>query len=104
MRRIATLALLAAACLALAAAPAQASRTLLTEKLLHPASGDPPPEGEIEGACGLAVSPLSDTLYVSDYYHRAVHSFPRFGTFSGSLDGIELTEGRGVMESHTALW
>jgi hypothetical protein len=27
-----------------------------------------------------------------------------FGTFSGSLDGIELREGRGVMESHSALW
>lgn len=28
----------------------------------------------------------------------------RFGTFTGSLDGIELDEARGVMESHTALW
>jgi Protein of unknown function (DUF2804) len=28
----------------------------------------------------------------------------RFGTFSGSLDGIDLAEARGVMESHTALW
>ena len=28
----------------------------------------------------------------------------RFGTFTGSLDGLELAEGRGVMESHTALW
>jgi len=36
-------------------------------------------------------------LVRSTYRHR-------FGTFSGSLDGIELAEGRGVMESHTALW
>lgn len=28
----------------------------------------------------------------------------RFGTFSGSLDGIELAEGRGVMEECRALW
>jgi Protein of unknown function (DUF2804) len=28
----------------------------------------------------------------------------RFGTFSGSLDGVELASARGVMESHDALW
>jgi hypothetical protein len=28
----------------------------------------------------------------------------RFGTFTGSLDGIELAGGRGVMEEHEALW
>ena len=27
-----------------------------------------------------------------------------FGTFSGSLDGIELADGIGVMESHEATW
>jgi Protein of unknown function (DUF2804) len=36
-------------------------------------------------------------LVRSTYRHR-------FGTFTGRLDGIELGEGRGVMESHTALW
>ncbi|MFT3863610.1 MAG: DUF2804 family protein [Solirubrobacterales bacterium] len=36
-------------------------------------------------------------LIRSTYRHR-------FGTFSGSLDGIPLREGRGVMESHDALW
>jgi hypothetical protein len=36
-------------------------------------------------------------LVRSTYRHR-------FGTFSGSLDGLELREGRGVMESHTARW
>lgn len=28
----------------------------------------------------------------------------RFGTFTGSLDGVELAEGYGVMEEHEALW
>jgi hypothetical protein len=36
-------------------------------------------------------------LVRSTYRHR-------FGTFTGSLDGIPLAEGRGVMESHSALW
>jgi uncharacterized protein DUF2804 len=36
-------------------------------------------------------------LIRSTYRHQ-------FGTFSGTLDGIELAAGRGVMESHTALW
>jgi hypothetical protein len=36
-------------------------------------------------------------LVRSTYRHR-------FGTFAGALEGIELREGRGVMESHTALW
>ena len=28
----------------------------------------------------------------------------RFGTFSGSLDGVELSEAFGVMEEHEAVW
>lgn len=36
-------------------------------------------------------------LIRSTYRHR-------FGTFSGGLGGLDLREGRGVMESHTALW
>ena len=36
-------------------------------------------------------------LVRSTYRHR-------FGTFSGALDGIQLREGFGVMESHDALW
>ena len=41
----------------------------------------------------------SDNLLVfrSRYRHR-------FGTFSGSLDGIELGEGFGVMEEHEVVW
>jgi len=40
-------------------------------------------EGQIEGACGLAVS-SGGTLYVSDYYHRAVHSFALDGFYEGT--------------------
>ena len=36
-------------------------------------------------------------LVKSDYVHR-------FGTFTGSLDGHELSEGSGVMEHHSAVW
>lgn len=36
-------------------------------------------------------------LVRSDYTHR-------FGTFTGSLDGIELESGAGVMEEHRAVW
>src|SRR5882724_6030186 len=44
----------------------------------------PAAEQQIEGACGLAISPTG-TLYVSDYYHRAVHAFTLSGTY-GSTD------------------
>lgn len=43
------------------------------------------PEGQIEGACGLAVSPDSEALAVSDYYHRAIHFFNSGGIFIKSL-------------------
>ncbi len=38
------------------------------------------PGEEIDGACGLAVSP-DGTLYVSDYYHRTIHSFGLSGVY-----------------------
>jgi len=40
-------------------------------------------EGQIEGACGLAVAP-SGSLLISDYYHRFVHTFSGFGLYEGS--------------------
>jgi len=62
---------------ALGAGPAQANRALLTEEALKtdpdPKAPKPPPEGEIEGACGVAVSGAQ--IYVSDYYHRFVEVF-----------------------------
>lgn len=42
------------------------------------------PEGQIEGACGVAVAPASQTLYVADYYHRAIEAFSPSGVFEGS--------------------
>lgn len=58
-------------------------------ELLEPV---PPPEGQIEGPCGLAVR--DGSLYVSDYHHNLVDLFtvvPGFGErfpFAGQLKGI----------------
>lgn len=49
------------------------------EWLEPPGFGD----GSIEGACGLAIFP-SGPLYVSDYYHRAVHFYSLAGSYSGT--------------------
>jgi DNA-binding beta-propeller fold protein YncE len=51
---------------------------LLTDKA-------PSPEGKVEGACGVALSPLSGGIYVSDYYHRAVDVFSPGGVYAGSI-------------------
>lgn len=69
----------------LAPAPAHAFRPLLSEAFLKTTSCDhcgggvlpmmPPPEGELEDPCGLAISPAGDQIYVADYYHRAIDSF-----------------------------
>jgi hypothetical protein len=60
-----------------AAAPAQADRTLITQKTLVPVTDPqkpaPLPDGQVEGACGLALG--LGNLYVSDYYHGAVDVF-----------------------------
>jgi DNA-binding beta-propeller fold protein YncE len=45
----------------------------------------PPPEGEIEGACGLAIPAASGNLYVSDYYHRAVDVFNQAGEYKSQI-------------------
>jgi DNA-binding beta-propeller fold protein YncE len=62
------------ACLLLgAAAPnAEAGRALLSAAAVEAAAA--PPEGQIEGPCGLAVSPSGD-LYLADYYHRTIDRF-----------------------------
>jgi DNA-binding beta-propeller fold protein YncE len=70
--------------LAAGAAPAVASRALLTEALLHTGPGSPPPEGEVEGACGLAVAP-GGPLYIADYYHRAVDLFSTQGDYQSQI-------------------
>jgi hypothetical protein len=72
---------------AFAAAPAQAGRALLSQEFLHTSltpTPIPPPEAQIEGACGLAISPGGD-IYVSDYYHRVIDVFSSAGMFSSQL-------------------
>ncbi|MGH2973674.1 MAG: hypothetical protein ACRDLL_02230 [Solirubrobacterales bacterium] len=67
-------------------APAHANRVLLDEELLRVNEKPPPPEGEIEGACGLAVSPAPvSNLYVSDYYHRVVDAFDLSGLYESQI-------------------
>ncbi|HEY2333558.1 MAG TPA: hypothetical protein VGH58_00935 [Solirubrobacterales bacterium] len=65
--------------LSIGASSAQANRALLSKEALQvshePENLIPPPDGEIEGACGLAFS--GSTLYVSDYYHGAIYSYSR---------------------------
>ena len=80
---------------------ADASRTLLREAALdtdHCAhcpetleGTQPPPEGQIEGPCGLAVSPAS-RVYVADYYHRVIDVFglPSSSTPGGYISQIAL--------------
>jgi hypothetical protein len=63
--------------LSLFAAGAQANRALITETAAktdpNPKKPIPPPEGEIEGACGVEFA--EEKIYVSDYYHQAVERF-----------------------------
>jgi DNA-binding beta-propeller fold protein YncE len=83
-----------AACLAAWAAPALAFRPLLSEAFLRvshckhcaPSSeGDvPPPEGQLEDPCGLAIAP-SGSIYVADYYHRAVDVFSGSGDYGSQI-------------------
>jgi hypothetical protein len=41
-------------------------------------------EEQIEGACGLAVHASTHALYVSDYYHRAVHTYTVSGIYQST--------------------
>ncbi|HWA53896.1 MAG TPA: hypothetical protein VG816_06965, partial [Solirubrobacterales bacterium] len=40
-------------------------------------------DGQIEGACGIAIAP-TESFYVSDYYHRAIDRFSLLGLFQSS--------------------
>ncbi len=44
-------------------------------------------DGQVEGACGLAVTP-SESFYVSDYYHRAIYRFSTIGLYQSTLELI----------------
>jgi len=90
--------LCAAALVALAvaaAAPAQAYRPLLSEAFFktsfckHCEAGGgeplkPPPEGQLEDPCGLAVAPGGE-VYVADYYHRTVDVFFSNGLYESQI-------------------
>jgi DNA-binding beta-propeller fold protein YncE len=90
-------------CLLIAAAippAADAGRTLLSEAALETAhcahcidvnAAMPPPEGQIEGPCGLAISPTG-RVYLADYYHRVVDVFgpPSAGARGTYLSQIAL--------------
>lgn len=79
------------ACLALAgAAPnAEADRTLLSEAALETAAL--PSEAQIEGPCGLAVSPAG-VVHLADYYHRTIDRFsiPTAGTRGAYISRLVL--------------
>ncbi len=73
---------------------AQAHRSLITKELLKTDEPEriPPPEGQIEGACGIAIAP-NGNLYVSDYYHSLVDVFSPSGGYIfqfavNPLDGV----------------
>ena len=76
--------LVAAAFLALSSGPAAASRVLLSESFLETEAPHGPPQGQIEGACGLAVTP-SGQIYASDYYHRVVDLFGSSGLYVSQI-------------------
>jgi DNA-binding beta-propeller fold protein YncE len=61
---------------------AEADRTLLSEASL--ATTAAPPEGQVEGPCGLAVSPTGG-VYLADYYHRTIDAF---GAPSADAPGV----------------
>ncbi|HEX4669367.1 MAG TPA: hypothetical protein VH275_05275 [Solirubrobacterales bacterium] len=84
-----------------APAPASAFRELITTEALKPETA---PAGEIEGACGAAIPPGGGSIYVSDYYHRAVEAFDlSSGSYfsqialpGGPISGIGINELDGV--------
>jgi DNA-binding beta-propeller fold protein YncE len=87
---------------ALAATPADAYRPLLSDAFLRTDLKPPPPEGELEDPCGVAIAPNGE-IYVSDYYHRTVDVFSAAGLYysqialpGGPITGIGSNELDGV--------
>jgi hypothetical protein len=82
--------LLAAAFLALGAAPALAAPGANPLFILQPKPNPnspvqiPPPSGEFSGPCGLAVD-QSANLYIADYYHHAIDVYSAGGGYSTQL-------------------
>src|SRR6476620_347896 len=80
-----------------AAHPAQAQRQIQSEAAVattycrhcpppepFPKTLVPPPEGEIEGACGLALD-SQGRIYVADYYHRRVDVYAGSGAYDSQI-------------------
>lgn len=76
--------------------------------------GEPtePPPARFEGMAAVELGEAGVLHFASEAEHAHDDNFllirsryrHRFGTFTGSLAGFELTEGLGVMEEHDALW
>jgi hypothetical protein len=92
------LAVLGVLALALTAAPlAHAERTLLGPLGLKT---EETPGGQIEGACGVAVS--GATIYISDYYHHGIDLFDLNGKkYQGQIPGNPLDGPCGLALSST---
>jgi len=60
----------------------------------------------IDLASGESLAFSSESQHARDDNYLLIRSRYRhsFGSFTGSLNGVELAEGRGVMEEHDALW
>jgi|GEM_PF-2135573 len=99
IRRVALLALLGLLMEVALAPAANAERDLLSEAALETkecakctgsiAKVVPPPEGQIEGPCGLATSAAGE-VYLADYFHRVIDVFDQPvgglpGAYSGQL-------------------
>jgi hypothetical protein len=59
---------------------------------------------EFEGGARLRFASESERARNDNWLLVRSRYSHRFGTFAGSLDGIELAEGFGVMERHEAVW
>jgi hypothetical protein len=74
-------------------------------------SSEPPPV-QFRGMEGVDLGEGKALEFASEAAHARDENFllirsryrHRFGSFSGSLGGVELAEGLGVMEEHDALW
>jgi hypothetical protein len=83
----------------LGSAPAGAERALITKAAVEtthcrncppPSESQrldpvPPPEGQIEGPCGIAISLPQSAFYVSDYYHRRIYRYSPGGIFNSQI-------------------
>ena len=70
----------------------------------QPVSFEVADEIQLGGSEALRFSPESEHTHDDNYLLIRSRYRHRFGSFAGSLGGVELAEGLGVMEEHDALW